>query len=150
MKLRLKQHGFETYTGQMGVIFFENGVSTTDVDPRDSVRMSAVMQCEWENGDASNVAQWLLDNAETAAPILESHTGTESINPAPTDELPTDEQPAAEQPVSAPVYTEEQLAAIADEKGIAGLREIAEPMGIKNNSIRGLIADILAPSVNAD
>lgn len=132
MKLRLKQSGFESYSGQMGVIFFENGLSTTDVLPVDAVRISAVMQCEWEDGEASNVAQRLLDRADTPAPVLQSNTGIEQ---------PEQPQPVEPQPVepAKPLYTEEQLAAIADEKGITGLRELAEPLGIKGNSIRGLI-----------
>lgn len=40
-------------------------------------------------------------------------------------------------------YTKEELEAVADEKGIAGLREIADPMGVKNTSIVGLINEIL-------
>lgn len=41
------------------------------------------------------------------------------------------------------LYTKEELEAIADEKGIAGLREISDPMGVKDNSIVGLIKEIL-------
>lgn len=135
MKLRLKQAGFETYSGQMGVIFFEKGLSTTDVLPVDAVRISAVMQCEWESGETSNVAQRLLDRADEPAPILENNTGIEvpEVEKAePQEPEQTDEQRVVE-------FTEEELAAIADAKGIAGLRELAEPFGIKGNSIRGLI-----------
>ena len=40
-------------------------------------------------------------------------------------------------------YTKEQLEAIADEKGIAGLREIGDANKVKSNSIESLIEKIL-------
>lgn len=40
-------------------------------------------------------------------------------------------------------YTREELEKIADEKGIKGLREIADPLGLKSNSIVPLIDSIL-------
>ena len=72
------------------------------------------------------------------------------VEPAPPLEMP--EAPVEAKLVDAapviadlmaPAYTEEQLAAIADKQGIAGLREIAEPLGVKGNSIAGLISSIL-------
>lgn len=128
MKLRLTQPGFETYTAQMGVIFFENGLSTTDVLPMDAVRMSAVMGCEWEDGTPSNVSQIYLDNMKTPAPMTEVR----------------DEVAAPSCSIAASVtYSEFELAAIADKSGVAGLRAIADTLGVKGNSIRGLIDGIL-------
>lgn len=40
-------------------------------------------------------------------------------------------------------YTREQLEQIADEKGMAGLRRVADEFGIKGKSIPGLIEAIL-------
>ena len=40
-------------------------------------------------------------------------------------------------------YTREELEKIADEKGIKGIREIADPLGLKSNSIVPLIDAIL-------
>lgn len=40
--------------------------------------------------------------------------------------------------------TREELEAIADEKGISGLREIGNELGVKSNSIEDLIGKILA------
>lgn len=133
MKLRLMQKGFETYNGQMGVIFFENGLSTADVKVIDAVRMAAVMLCEWEDGSSPSVAQSILDNANTPAPMPRQEQPEPTPAPAPDA-----------QPVGVTVsYTEDQLAAIADKEGIKGLRVIAEPLGIKSNSISELIVAIL-------
>lgn len=41
------------------------------------------------------------------------------------------------------VYTREDLEAVADEKGIAGLREIGDALGQKSNSVETLIDKIL-------
>ncbi|MFW6855381.1 hypothetical protein ACODYM_29240 [Burkholderia gladioli] len=132
MKLRLTQPGWERYTGQMGVIQFVDGLSDNDVLPIDAVRMGAVMGCEWEDGKTSNVAQRLLDESGTPAPDLELQRQVEieraiELTPPPVERK----------------YSPEELAAIADEKGITGLRDIAAPLGIKGNSISGLIEAIM-------
>lgn len=130
MKLRLTQPGWETYCGQMGVIQFVDGLSAGDVLEIDAVRMGAVMRCEWESGAAANVAQHLLDRAGDPAPSPEAakEKEIEKVKAA---------APAAKQ------YSREDLARVADVKGINGIREIADALGIKGNSIRGLIESIL-------
>lgn len=133
MKLRLTAPGWQTYTGQMGVIFFENGLSVADVLPVDAVRVAGVIGAEWEDGRPANVSQIYLDNMQTEAAVLKDNREPE----APVE--PKKEEVAA----PAVTYTEEQLAEIADKQGIAGLREIAEPLGLKGNSIAGLISAIL-------
>lgn len=133
MKLRLTAPGWQTYTGQMGVIFFENGLSVADVLPVDAVRVAGVIGAEWEDGRPANVSQIYLDNMQTEAAVLKDNREPE----APVE--PKKEEVAA----PAVTYTEEQLAEIADKQGIAGLREIADPLGLKGNSIAGLISAIL-------
>lgn len=137
MKLRLTQAGFENYSGQMGVLWFENGLSTTDVKTIDAIRISAAIGAEWEDGSAANVGDMYLNNMDVPAYVGMAEG-------AARDEAPQAEAPA--QAAGAPsgvTYTEEQLAQIADEKGIAGLREIGDPIGAKGTSIVGLIAEIL-------
>lgn len=131
MKLRLIQTGYETFTGQMGAVFFEDGLSTADVSEMDAVRMSAVFQCEWENGDSSSVANWLIERKNDPAPDV--------LNLEPvTEDSPVTKAPEGE------VWTEAELSAIADTQGIAGLRTIGDKLGVKEKSIRGLIDGILA------
>lgn len=142
MKLRLTQPGFATYSGQMGVIQFVDGVSSDDVQSIDAIRMAAVMLCEWADGSSPSIAQAILDHAHTPAPMLLPG------EPAPSDTATTLEAPPSQSlPISQslPVsYTEAQLAAIADRDGIKGLRVIGDPLGIKANSIIDLITAILA------
>lgn len=153
MKLRLTQAGFATYSGQMGVLWFEDGVSTTDVRPQDARRMAATMLCEWEDGSSPSMSQAILDNANTPAPIFAAdHHDKEAAVTAAAElkaiaaEAVRDEAYAdatrADRPMSAGI-TRDQLAAIADKDGITGLRKIADPLGIKGNSINGLIEALL-------
>lgn len=130
MKLRITEPGFKGYTGQMGIVYFENGVSTSDVSTMDATRMSAVMGFEWEDGTAASVAQHILDRAND-----EAQTVPVNVSSAVTE---TKENPAFKK------YSVEELADIADTSGISGLREIAEPLGVKGKSIRDLIDGILA------
>lgn len=132
MKLRLTQPGWENYSGQMGVIQFENGVSVGGVLDIDAVRVSAVMLCEWEDGSTASVSQRLLEQSDTPAPDLEKAKADDVAKVA-----------AAQPKKEKPKFTEAELEKIADEKGITGLREVAEPFGIKSNSIRGLIDALL-------
>lgn len=133
MKLRLKESGFETYSGQMGVMNFEDGLSTNDVLVIDAVKLSCVMHVEWEDGTSPSVTQSLLDNTDTPAPIV----GDGKV--AVKDEVKV----AASKVISDTNYTEGQLGKIADKDGIGGLRVIAESLSVKGKSIKELIDGIL-------
>ncbi len=133
MKLKLTAPGWENFSGQMGVNFFENGLSTADVLPFDARRISGVIGCEWEDGSSPSVAQSILNNAHTSATVTESPSAPVGDSTVAVD--------------AGKVWTEEELGKIADEQGIAGLREIAEPAGIKSKSVQGLIEAILTAKI---
>jgi hypothetical protein len=145
MKLKLTQAGFETYTGQMGVVFFENGLSVNDVLPIDAIRIAAAVGAEWEDGSAANVGEMYLNNMHNPA-----HVGND-INTMSMPVEGKEEQPAPKEDdgktdttsVQASHLTREELEAIADEKGIAGLREVAEPLKVKGTSIVALMDAII-------
>lgn len=141
MKLRLIQKHYENFTGHMGITHFVDGLSVDDVLPNTAGRMSAVIQCEWEDGSPANVGHIYLDNMHTPAPIAsEIRAGEEAA-------AQNAEQEVKSANAGLPVYTEEQLGLIADESGIAGLRAIADTQGIKSNSIGGLIEAIVKAGV---
>jgi len=145
MKLRLTAKGFEKYTGQMGVIQFKDGLSEGDVLPVDAVRVAGVIGAEWEDGSPANVNELLLRNMQNEAPVGRV---TEQGTDEPPVEVESEEAPvevvAEETPAEpAHVYTAEELAEVADKKGIAGLREIGDSIGVKGTSIVGLIEAIL-------
>lgn len=145
MKLRLTQAGFETYSGQMGVVMFENGLSVGDVLPIDAVRISAAIGATWEDGTAANVGEMYLNSMDVPAHV---GGGINSMTPPAPLEVSnegvlTDASASVEAAPAGQVWTEEALAKVADEKGIAGLRAIGDPLGAKGTSIVGLIAEIL-------
>lgn len=153
MKIKLTQPGYETYTGQMGVLFFEEGVTTADVRSGDAVRLAAQFLCEWENGDSVSMAQSILDHAKVTTDDLGPELNADQALVQETvaftqvyGNRPNPNEVVAESEIiaSGRIYTEEELAAIADDAGIAGIRAIAQPLGIRGNSIATLISDILA------
>lgn len=145
MKLKLTQAGFETYTGQMGVVMFKDGLSEGDVLPIDAIRISAAIGATWEDGSAANVGEMYLNNMHSPA-----HVGGHDINEmsmpveGADESTPTTKtEEAGQANAQATHHTREELEAIADEKGIAGLRDVAEPLNVKGTSIVGLMDAII-------
>lgn len=80
--------------------------------------------------------------------VAEAQFKAEGINvPATAQPVAADSVGAVDQPVTqvdGVKYTRADLVAIADEKGLAGLRVVGEEVGVKSGSINGLIDAILA------
>lgn len=68
MKLRLTGKGFEKYTGQMGVHYFQDGVSINEVLPVDGMRIAGTIGAVWEDGSVANVGEIYAQNIQTPAP----------------------------------------------------------------------------------
>ena len=68
MKLRLTGSGFENYTGQMGVIYFQDGLSINDVLPVDGMRIAGTIGAIWEDGSHANIGDVYAANLQTPAP----------------------------------------------------------------------------------
>lgn len=141
MKIRLTQPGFETYTGQMGTVFFEDGLTTTDVKHIDAVRIAAQFLCEWEDGTTASVAQSILDHAQATTLSIPVEMNADQALALQAGTAGAEAQP---EPVGSKVYTEAELEEIADKAGIKGLREIGTVIGVKGNAIGELIKAILA------
>jgi len=146
MKLRIKQPGFDKYTGQLGAVSFKDGLSVGDVSMVDALRVSAVWLTEWENGETANIGQMILNNLNTPANVgmpVQVRV-PQSLAPETSSQRDTaGAEDSASVPTNGRVWTREQLEAIADTKGIQGLREIAAPLGVKATSIVVLIDNIL-------
>lgn len=147
MKLRLTQPGYETYTGQMGTVFFEDGMSTADVKPNDAVRMAAQFLCAWEDGTTASVAQSILDHAHATTGTVKQEVNAdqalrEEARHAATlrdVEIPVPGAVSASAITTAKHYTAAELSDIADKDGIKGLRVIGDALGIKSNSISEMV-----------
>ena len=165
MKVKLTQEGFENYTGQMGVHFFENGLSTADMTFRDSARMAAVMKCEYEDGTNCSPSQRILDTklieADSARDTYDEPAAKQSKKAVAADvltkvdvdpnkgvsvEKQDDDQKKEPQEPAPELWTAEELGVIADKEGIVGLRAIADPLGIRSNSIAGVITALVNAS----
>lgn len=166
MKLKLTASGFDTYTGQMGVLYFKDGLSVNDVLPSDAVRVAGIIGAEWEDGSPANVLERSLQNQHTPAPTDEQQRAMSAVDLSTTvlnaDQAIAQAQAVAEMTTGIPTiveekseplvvdlatgfgHTKESLGALVDEKGIAGLRAVAEGYDVKSNSINGLIEGILA------
>lgn len=130
-KLRLLEPGWEKFTGDFGPVRFVDGVSVDEVNPLDAQRLSNLVRLERLDGTNPSTSQLVIDSQTIkmdGALVRDVRSG-EFNNLTP--DAPTIR------------YTEEQLVEIADTKGIKGLREIADPMGLKSTSIATLIQEIL-------
>jgi hypothetical protein len=145
MKLRLTQPGYETYTGQMGTVFFQEGLSDKDVKPIDGVRIAAQFLCEWENGTTASVAQSILDHAHmTVGECAKEVNADQALHIQACEAASIAERRAApEVEERTAAYTAEELSKIADKDGIKGLRAIGDKLGIKSNSISEMMRLIL-------
>lgn len=132
MKIKITQPGWETFTGNFGSIEFADGVSVGEVSQNEASRVAAVVRVETTEGKDPSMAQLIIDTYSDPAPLETTIAAAD---------LPKPEVPS---------YTADELAAIADKLGIKGLREIADPLGIKANSIAELIGRILAVSKPAE
>lgn len=135
MKLRLTADGYTDFTGLFGIVEFQDGLSVEDVSPKAAGRIGAVISTTWEDGTTASVADAILNGVNVPAPSVDGpyeHVEFEQTGTVGS---------------TASYWTAEELGAIADESGIAGLRVIAEPAGVKGNSIAGLIAAILKANV---
>lgn len=142
MKLRLTQTGYEGFTGQMGTVFFENGLSTAEVRPIDAVRIAAQFVCEWEDGSTASVAQSILDHSNMTIGDCKAEINADQ---AMADQARHAARMIEKRPQEqvTKVYTAEQLSEIADRDGIKGLRAIGDGLGIKSNSIAEMMRAIL-------
>lgn len=177
-KLKLTGGGFGNFTGQMGVIYFQDGLSVNDVHPNDALRIAGTIGAVWEDGSAANVGDIYNLNIHASAPMgkdarKDPHTSavyggdaheaiarsneiarmqfratgvqTPDIEPARKVE-PSEEQESESEDAEVKTslgYTRAELEALADEKGMAGLRELANTHGIKGTSIANLIDNLL-------
>lgn len=130
MKLKIVEKGMENYSGYFGQIEFKDGVSVRDVTIVESNLISALVRINWIDGEKdigrAEITSVAFDKVAEVAP----------------DRSVTPEEPKAEQK-KGQKYSREDLEAVADSKGLNGLREIGAQFGVKSTSINKLIEAIL-------
>ena len=126
MKVKITEPGWAGFTGQFGQFEFVDGVSVDDIGRADAAYLAGLVSVEdASSGENPSTAQRIIDTYMTPA------VGTEAAK-APVEV------------VAVVVHTKESLEAIADAGGIKGIREIADTLGVKGNSISDLIGKVLA------
>lgn len=148
MKLKLTGKQFVNFTGQLGGIMWEKGVSLQDVSEVDANRIASCVGAKFLDGSDASECDKIISMKDMESPyrqqsrpltIEEIRKLNSEQNKRPLDFVK--EKKAVKQ--ERKVYTKEELELIADEKGIGGLREIAAQYGVTSNSITSLIFKIL-------
>ena len=129
MKIKLVEPGWETFSDYLGFVLFKDGESVEDVSPAEAARLASIVRIETLEGRNPSPAQMILDN--WSGPMIVATTDT------------ADAAKAASPAAPAKSWTQEELSAIADERGIKGLREIGDDLGLKGTGIADLIAKIV-------
>lgn len=158
MKIRILTPGFEHFTGLFGTVDFEDGVSVDEVSKAEASRLGTILSIEdADTGVNPSVTQLMVDL---------HNKNTEELGLRPVELLKVfpgevaDNQPAVinqEGESTSKVgleakevrselsydFTAEDLAALADKEGIAGLRAFADQYKVNDKSIGGLIKKLL-------
>lgn len=143
MKIKFANPDLASFTGMYGMLEFKDGVSVNDVSEHDVRLFGAITTIEVigdgftpeksydeiKNISAGSVTLPTL--AELQAQAAQLVTAVMSPPEGATVSTP------------AVVYTKEQLEAIADKDGIAGLRNIGDTLDVRGTSITKLIQAIL-------
>lgn len=139
-KIKLLQPNYTDFTGHLGLTEFVDGVSVNYISDTEVTRLLALWDCEAFDDETpepelhNTVPSWHEDE-------YGNRTYVKDGVPMGVSEVEESVITVADQVDG--IYTKEMLIEIADEKGIAGLRELAEPLGIKGNSIAVLIDRLL-------
>lgn len=132
-RIRLTEPAFVNYTGPFGPVNFTDGLSDDKVEWQEASRLAANVRCEdadmpgYQLGEVAEGERHRLRKAD--APVIRAMEVAEKTD--------TGLRLASQQ------FTREELAKIADEKGLAGVRDIARAWGKTGRSIEECIAAIL-------
>jgi hypothetical protein len=135
VKVRIVQSGWEGFNGQLGEVQFQDGVSVDEMTPLQVARLGAIVSVE-------NV-----ETSEQVGPAVDVLKSWDSdCDKAVADQKNADEVKDCDTTRGSDehVYTEDELAKLADAHGIKGIREVADQFGLKSTSIRKLIDGIMA------
>lgn len=130
-RIKITQAGWATFSDYLCGVKFENGLSEDMVPPSVIAQIGSIMSIEGADDMVQvGMGSEVLANMSNTAPV-------EVVAD------PGDAGAAAAKSTAAEKYTRESLEEIADQKGIAGLRAIADSYGVKGRGIVELIGEIL-------
>ncbi len=132
-KIRITQAGWANFTDTMCGVEFVDGLSVYPVPHNLILTLGSLFSIEGVDEQ---------EQVGMGAHVKASRTTKAKVVPALADSTP--ESVGISTDAVAPVkkFTREELETIADEHGIAGLREIADGFKVKGRGIMELIAEI--------
>ncbi|MEO9497588.1 MAG: hypothetical protein ABJG42_24155 [Vibrio splendidus] len=146
MRIRLVQESMRNYSGHLGDIYFENGVSVDHVAPAQAHRMAVIMPIETLNGEDPSMLNMMHElhyaSSENVGDVIRGRMKELEGDDKHHEEAPVVAK-SAEPVESAQLYQRETLEDIADKEGIAGLRKLGDAHEIKGRSISELIEELL-------
>lgn len=142
------------YTGPLGSYYFENGVSKDAIPLRAALRIGSSMEAYDQDGVRLHPTSYPLNQNPGSISVDVPTLETEGAKPAPVYEAVTTFSTAKQIDLSPTqevgedgriksTYSRNQLEAIADQKGINGLRDIGDPLNVKGRSVTELIDKII-------
>jgi hypothetical protein len=140
-RIKIKQPGWEGFTGEIGITTFKDGVSVEHVNRRHIAVIGASLAIvevdeDGNEGDNPTLQHTMIAETTVRADVLtELPRATDADMAAGTAKAPDEAKVV--------FHTKEDLERIADKKGINGLREIAAPLGVKGRGINELVKEIL-------
>lgn len=142
--IKITSKGWTSYTGLLGTSWFKDGMSVEPLPRMVSDRLAAVVSFVEINEDGTETpggaAYRMIAESRERAPISREsarQSEAERLEEERLDTLRAEKAPAER------IYTGAELEAIADAKGIKGLREISDAWGVKERSIPNLISATL-------
>lgn len=126
--VKIDQIGWDSYTGQLGMVPFENGISTRPLTDHEMTRLGASIKLVKVGSDEQVGAATTMANSRHLSAEVE------------TAIIPTEEKPEV---VVELKYTKDQLEEIASEGGIKAIREIAKEFDVKGVEISKMIDEIM-------
>lgn len=151
-RVRIDKKAYEKFTGQMGDVDFVDGVSVESVSKAEARRLgSFITIVEVDTEKQVGFGQEIIDINGRSADQVTQPSETYKEKPKVKSEKPKvlkekppkKEKPKAKQKESSLDYTEATLAALADDKGINGLREYAKQYDVYGRSIVEIIGKMM-------
>lgn len=144
MKIKIQEPGLSYFTGVLSGVAFKDGVSISELSPAQIDSIGASMRCvEIDGEQVGPVSKLNSFSGTTASEVTKNDPKKPTKIELEAAQKVADENELSQQSTKAPKHTKESLGKLADEKGIAGLRSLANELGVKGTSIKKLIEAIL-------
>lgn len=149
-RIKIVQKGWEGFSSNLGTTVFKDGIA--ECSEQEANRIGATIQIVRLNDDDEedgviNIGHEITKTKNLSAEVTPRLKTAEELAALKSENEPEesedDETEDDETEDAAEAWTEESLEAIADEKGIKGLREIGDKFGVKSTKIAELIDKIL-------